>query len=153
MAGFDLAALKASSRQALHECLAVAAFYEDSETPPTGITVRAHNKMVRAGALDGGFGVEVFEGLDRLIFNAPEIISKNIVLFHGGYVTIPQYGLRYSLEAQEQSDGPVNIYWTVAAITPEDLKVPVDTNLYIATEGGNLIADEDGEAFVEEPES
>lgn len=151
--GFDLAALKASSRQSLHTALAVAAVYEDSETSPTPITVRSHNKMVRAGALDGGFGVEVFEGLDRLIFNDPELTSKGIILYHGGYVTIPQYGLRYSLEAQEQSDGPLNIYWTVAAITPDKLVTGPDNNIYIGTEDGAIISDDEGEPFVEESES
>lgn len=118
---FDLAVLKAQARQSVHDTLAVSAVYQDDDTQPTGITVRWHNKLARAGALDGGFDVEVIEGINRLVFNEPEITSKGITLRHDGRVTIPQYNLTFSLDSQEPGDGPTNIYWTVAQIAaPSD---------------------------------
>lgn len=148
--GFNLADLKARSRRSLHETMAVDAVYEDTETAPTAITVRAHNKMVRSGELEGGYGVEVFDGIDRLVFSETELTSKGLVLWSGGTVTVPKYGLKYSLEAQEQPDGPENVYWSVAATTPERLVTPPDNEIYIGTETGDPIADDEGEAFVEE---
>lgn len=142
--GFDFAAAKATSRQIVHDYLAVEAVYEDYEIEPETITVRWHNKLARAGALEGGFDVEVLTGVDRLVFNRPEITSKQIVLRHGGYVRIPQYGIRYSLEAEEPADGPVNIYWSVSVITEEQSAIPPDPNVYIATEEGAFLGDEEG---------
>jgi hypothetical protein len=115
---FDLAVLKANSRQSRHSALAVDAVYYDDETPSKPITVRWHNKLARAGALEGGFGAEVIEGINRLVFNESELTSAGITLRHEGRVTIPQYNLTFSLDSQEPPDGPVNVYWTVAQVIP-----------------------------------
>lgn len=115
---FDLARTKLQSRQALHRVLAVSGVYEDSDTPPTGITVRWHNKLARNGALDGGFDVEIIEGIDRLVFAQSELAvalaGAPLTLKSGGTVTIAKYGAVYDLEAQEPDDGPENRYWAVS---------------------------------------
>lgn len=146
---FDFAAAKAASRQVVHDYLAVKAIYEDYEQEPEEITVRWHNKLARAGSLEGGFDVEVLTGIDRLVFNGPEIASKNLTLRHGGYVIVPQYGVRFSLEAEEPSDGPINRYWSVGAITEEQAVIPPDPNVYLVTEEGDFLATEDSEPIVE----
>lgn len=123
MRGFDFMAAKASSRQSVHDTLAVAAVYEDDNTvAPVPLTVRWHNKLSRAGALEGGFGVEVIEGIDRLVFNRPQLASKALELNSRGVVTItaPQWSARFSLEAREPDDGPVNEYWSVAHLGEDE---------------------------------
>lgn len=113
---FDFAAAKAENRQSVHDALAVAAVYTDDNTPATDVTVRYHTKLSNAGALEGGFGVQVLEGIDRLVFNAPQLAALGIELRHGGQLAIPQYGMAFSLDAEEPADGPVSVYWTVALV-------------------------------------
>lgn len=110
-----IAEIKAASRQALHEGLAVDAFYTHNAHVDVPITVRWHNKLARAGALEGGFDVEIIEGIDRLVFNEPELVLKNIILQRNATVRIPELGgAVFRLDVEEPRDGPVNLYWTVA---------------------------------------
>lgn len=121
--GFDKAQSMIQRRQVVHATLAVAAFYDDDTLiEPVAITVRWHNKLSRAGALEGGYGVEIIEGIDRLVFNEPELTSKEppLTLIEGGTVAIPSLAalagspVSFTLEAEEPGDGPINIYWTVS---------------------------------------
>lgn len=143
--GFNLAELKARSRQSLHEVLAVAAVYTDFYYNAVPITVRWHNKIARAGAIEGGFDVEILSGVDRLVFNRPELTSAELVLDSGGEVSIPEYGIKFVLDAREPYDGPVNEYWGVAAIIPVESQVPPDLNTYIGTEDGHIVGAEDND--------
>lgn len=121
--GFDMAQAKAQNRQVVHSTLAVPAFYDDDTLiEPVAITVRWHNKLSRAGALEGGYGVEIIEGIDRLVFNEPELTSKEppLTLIEGGTVTIPSLAalagspVSFTLESEEPGDGPVSVYWSVS---------------------------------------
>lgn len=106
--------IKAASRQALHESLAADAFYTHNAHTDVPITVRWHNKLARAGALEGGFDVEIIQGIDRLVFNEPELVLKNITLQRGAVVRVPELGdATFRLDVEEERDGPINIYWTV----------------------------------------
>ena len=124
---FDFASAKTRSRQVVHSTLAVAAVYTDADhTTPVPVTVRWHSKLARAGALEGGFGVEVIEGIDRLVFNRDELAvavkadaddpGTPLELASLGVVYIESYDARFSLEAREPYDGPVSEYWTVALL-------------------------------------
>lgn len=97
--------------------MAVLAVYEDADTAPTSVTVRQHNKLARAGALDGGFDAEIIEGIDRLVFSQTQLATAldggPLELRYGGTVTVADYNAVYALEAQEPDDGPENRYWSV----------------------------------------
>lgn len=112
---FDIGAFKSQARNTLHATMSVAATYWDDETEPTDITVRWHNRLRLNGAAGGEFDVSILEGIDRLVFNDPELTSKGIVLDEdSGYVRIPAYGnALFKVGAMEPSDGPVNIYHRV----------------------------------------
>lgn len=119
--GFDMAQAKAQRRQVVHTTLAVPAFYDDDNLiEPVAITVRWHNKLSRAGALEGGYAAEIIEGIDRLVFNEPELTSKGVTLYEGGKVSIPSLAAAagspasFTLEAEEPGDGPLNVYWSVS---------------------------------------
>lgn len=128
--GFDFAAAKATSRQVVHDHLAVSALYHDADTPSTEITVRWHTKQtLTVGAMDGGYDAQFLEGIHRLIFNVDQLAEAfdgtPLELRARGVVTIPQYdNAQFSLEAKEPEDGPKNIYWTVALVTPDQVVAP-----------------------------
>lgn len=122
-----IAGLKKQSRLALHRAMAVSAVYQDDSTPPTWITVRQHNRLARNGSMEGGYDTEIIEGIDRLVFNETDLAVNAVVVETGlppetpvvlrsaGLVTIPEYkGAKYELEAEEPSDGPESIYWSVS---------------------------------------
>lgn len=103
--------------------MAVPAVYQDSSTPPTNITARWHNKLVKAGEMDGGFDVSVIEGIDRLVFNEAVLLEATsaetgdpveVVLRRNGLVVIPKFSAAYYLDAREPGDGPLSIYWMVS---------------------------------------
>lgn len=119
--GFDMAQAKAQNRQVVHSTLAVPAFYQDDDLPePVAITVRWHNKLSRAGALEGGYDAEIIEGIDRLVFNQPELTSRELTPVERGRVEVPSlsalagFSVVFTLEAEEPGDGPVNVYWSVS---------------------------------------
>lgn len=114
---FDFAALKARTRQIVHDTLAV----EGEYTHPTKVgavtlRVRWHNKLVRTGELlDTGYA-EVLEGVDRVIFNRPELHEKSVVLTRGGQVrlTDPRFnGAVLVLDSQQPIVGPVEEIWMI----------------------------------------
>lgn len=112
---FDIGAFKAQARNTLHATMAVGAIYWDAETDETPITVRWHNKLKLNGTAGGEFDVSILEGIDRLVFNGPELTSLGIILDEdSGYVKIPAYdNAVFRVGAMEPADGPVNIYHRV----------------------------------------
>jgi hypothetical protein len=133
----SLADIKERGRRALHRALAVPCLLTDEDHPdglpddlvdendsPVGLTVRWHNKIARAGDLNGEYG-EVIDGIDRLIFNDENVTEVSdalvlagdapLVLARGAEITIPAYkGARYVLDTKEPSDGPLETVWVVA---------------------------------------
>lgn len=107
-----VADLKLQSRRALHERLAVSARLP-AYPEATEITVRWHNKLARAGAQEGGFGVEIIEGIDRLVFSDEQLAAAGIELGHGTLVEVPSLGATFTIDADEPTDGPHNVYWSV----------------------------------------
>lgn len=115
---FDFAAAKARVRQIVHNTLAVSATYiDDSLSEAQPLSVRWHDKINRLGNLDNMGWAEQIEGIDRIIFNLPEVTSKNLVLQKGGVITLtaPLYGnASFTLEAQEPIIGPIEVIWLVS---------------------------------------
>lgn len=115
---FDFAALKAETRQVVHDTLAVSASYLDSTmAEPVDLTVRFHTKINRFGdMLDQGWA-EVIEGVNRLIFNVPELTEQGVTLRRGGKVTFTAPGYEsivLVLHAQEPDTGPVELIYQVS---------------------------------------
>lgn len=115
--GFDFAAAKAQARQAVHDTLKVAATVEVFPgNGPQDITVRWHDRINRFGNLENTGWAEVIEGIDRLIFNIPELTSKGIVLTDKSSVTLLASGLKFRLDAKQPVDGPVEEIWVVVRV-------------------------------------
>lgn len=132
----SLADIKNRGRRAIHGKLAVSARLVDEDHPDglifaddytgIGLTVRYHNKLQRAGDLNGDYA-EIIDGIDRLIFlddNVAEVSAALVangeaplVLSRGAEITIPAYkGLRFTLDSQEPPDGPAETCWVVARV-------------------------------------
>lgn len=115
---FDFAQLKSQARQALHDAMAVPARYIDDDlVMPVDLTVRWHNKIDRFGDLvDTGYS-EVIEGVNRVIFNRPQLAARGVQLQAGGelVITSPGYdGVTLVLASMEPHAGPVEEIWLVA---------------------------------------
>lgn len=113
---------KADARQAIHDRLAVSANYTLGATEvrddPEGLrlTVRWHNKLAKVGQLDGGFDAQLIEGIDRLVFNEPQLLALGIELARNAIVEVPSWRASFQLAAREPNDGPLNIYWQVTRL-------------------------------------
>jgi hypothetical protein len=120
--GFDFADLKQFSRQQLHDTLAVAALYSHPTlADPVDVGVRWHDRIIQFGDLQhGGMSnegyAEVIEGIDQLVFDRGELVTKALVLVRGGIVEIPQYELKFALDTRKPIDGPVNEAWQVTRV-------------------------------------
>lgn len=121
----DMVALKTRSRRALHKAMAAQALYTaPGDTVARPVSVRYHNFPVLGFAMQSitPDGASIFNGQERLIFNATELASPSdggaaIVLAYDGQVEIHGYSpagsLKLSLDSLARSDGPENIYWSV----------------------------------------
>lgn len=116
-----LSAIKAQARQALHSAMAEPASYSfggityptaEQEEAGLSLTVRWHNKMRIQGERDSS-DVGILEGVNRLVFNSVELTALGLTPARLGVVTIPGYGKSFRLDYHEDSDGPLNDYWTV----------------------------------------
>jgi hypothetical protein len=125
--GNSLADVKAQARRDLHAQAAVPATYIDDtliETVPTAVqtaagstlTVRWHSRLSRAGAREGGFDVEIVEGIERLVFSQDELDALGLTLRRKGVVTLTDYGMDFELDHEERPDGPVTVYWSVVKL-------------------------------------
>jgi hypothetical protein len=114
---FDWAATKASLRQTVHDVLQVSATVvvapgQDAQ----GISVRWHDKINRFGNLDNAGWAQTVEGIDRLIFNRPELEAKGITLSSNSVVTLDAAGDKFQLDVKEPPNGPVEEVWVVMRI-------------------------------------
>lgn len=114
---YDFAALKATVRQTVQDVMSTEAEYVSPSGETTALRVRWHNKIARVGdLLDAGYA-EVIEGVNRVIFNIPELDEKNVKLERDGEVrlTNPHFrGAVLVLVAMEPEVGPIEQIWTIA---------------------------------------
>lgn len=113
----NFAALKAQVRQTVHDTMSTEADYTSPEGVVTALRVRWHNKIARHGdLLDAGYA-EVIEGVNRVIFNIPELNEKSVTLEQRGTVTLTDplfMGAVLILDTMEPVVGPVEQIWNVA---------------------------------------
>jgi hypothetical protein len=115
---FDWAATKALIRQTVHDVLQVdATVVVAPGDAPQAVTVRWHDKINRFGNLENAGWAQVVEGIDRLIFNKPELTSKAIVLTSNSVITLLSGGDKFQLDVKEPPQGPVEEIWVVMRIT------------------------------------
>jgi hypothetical protein len=125
----SLSEIKAQARQALHGAMAEPASYTspgvggvtyptaEQEEAGLSLTVRWHTKMRIQGERDSS-DVGILEGVNRLVFNTDELTALGIELERLGVVAIPGYDKSFRLDYHEDSDGPLNDYWSVIALEP-----------------------------------
>lgn len=100
--------------------MAAEAVYRETDSGPVteGLTVRWHNKLVKAGSAEGGFDAEILEGIDRLVFQESNLAAVGVTLKRRGLVDVDYMGVtaKFRLEAEEPQDGPENVYWVVSRL-------------------------------------
>lgn len=112
--------------------MAVSAFYKDATlADEVEITARWHTKLTMAGKAEDGFDVSIVEGINRLVFQSPELTSEGraerslpelptglaaLVLRRGGLVRVPSLEATFELDHEEETDGPLNVYWGVVRV-------------------------------------
>lgn len=115
---------KTQARAALHAAMAEPASYTapgvgGAVTPSPeqieaglSLTVRWHHKLRIVGEnvqSDAG----VIEGINRIVFNQPELDALGLAPVKHGVVSIPGLNKTLRLDYREEDDGPLNVYWSV----------------------------------------
>ena len=92
--------------------------YPTAEQTEAGLslTVRWHNKMRIQGERDSS-DVGILEGINRLVFQTPELEALGIEMVRNGIISIPGYEKRFRLDQHEEPDGPLNDYWSVVELS------------------------------------
>jgi hypothetical protein len=119
-----LSTVKAQARAALHDAMSEPASYTapgvgGAVTPSPeqieaglSLKVRWHNKQRIVGEntqADAG----IIEGINRLVFQQPNLDELGLTLAKHGVITIPGYSKQLRLDYPEEPDGPLNRYWSV----------------------------------------
>lgn len=114
---FDFAALKGQVRQIVHDTMSVRAEYTHPDlVGEVELRIRWHNKIARTGELLELGYAEVIEGVNRVIFNIPELNKKSVVVRRGGRLRLldPQYaGAVLILDSMEPRVGPTEEIWLI----------------------------------------
>lgn len=115
---FDFASTRELVRRTVQNTLAVPCTYQDSTlAEPVALRVRWQTKSKAFGDLeDAGYAMSI-EGVNRLVFDAEDLVAQAVTLRRAGVVTIPMAGrpdVLLVLEAEEQNDGPIVLSWKVA---------------------------------------
>lgn len=117
MATFDFAAMKAKTRQIVHDTMATEAIYTHPNfVGSEELRIRWHNKVAHVGELlENGYS-SILEGVNRVIFNIPELDKKGITLQLGGRLALvnPLYGgAVLILDSKEPRVGPIEEIWFI----------------------------------------
>jgi hypothetical protein len=123
---------KRQARAALHDAMSASASYTPpgvgAEAVPSpeqieaglSLKVRWHNRMRISGERNAD-DVAILEGVNRLVFNVENLEELGLTLEARGILEIAGYSKSFRLDYQEESDGPLNIYWTVIALEDDPL--------------------------------
>lgn len=117
----DFWTIKTQTRRDVHAAFAIPALYQDATMAAAEtLHVRWHNRQARPlGNLPGGDYAEVFELIDRVIFNTEELEAVGVVPMRNGSLTYPQFdNFRLILDAREPRDGPIKETWTIQRPKP-----------------------------------
>lgn len=127
---FDFQKVKATARRAVHNTLAVQAYYQDaSMSAPIPVKARYHTKLIRGGDLDNSGYAEVIEGVDKVVFAASD--ARKFGFKTGGTITFSSgaggFGVSmgsafggeetgsavFILRSREPNTGPFEEVWDV----------------------------------------
>lgn len=121
----DWPAIRQQARQGVHDTFAAPVLYTapggvvtpSAEQTTAGLllTARWSNKLAIGGNGDIGEYASVLEGIDRLVFNQPQLTALGLVLRKSAKVTFPAYGKTFVLDTPLPVNGPVHRYWLVVA--------------------------------------
>jgi hypothetical protein len=117
----SMSEIKREARLAMHAEMAEPCTYEDRGTPITptveqsavglSLSVRYKTKLKAASA--EADGVSILENIESIIFSSEQLTALGLEPVHGAIITLPGYGLAFELDQPMDSDGPINVYWTV----------------------------------------
>lgn len=112
----DWPAIRARARQGVHDTFAAPVSYE-YQGVVTELTARWSNRLAVGGNGDIGDYASVLEGIDRLVFNTPQLVSAGIALRKNAKVTFVDYGKSFTLDTPLPTNGPLHQYWLVVDAT------------------------------------
>jgi hypothetical protein len=115
MAGL-FADARAMSRRVVHDTMSVEASYiAPGASVGTLLNVRQPHKMGLAGDMSNDGYPEVMVGIDTVIFDREELVSKSVVPVRLGRVVLGD-GTVLSLESRHPYDGPIKEVWSVRSL-------------------------------------
>jgi hypothetical protein len=120
---FDLAAAKARARKIVHKAFGLAAEYaHPSLAAPVPLRVRWHYKDNKNGDLDNDGYSQIYDLIERVIFDRAELNQLGVTPEMGARITIkaPNFNnVVLALDQRMPSEGPLEEVWTVGKITDE----------------------------------
>lgn len=109
----DWTDLRRQARRTVHAAFSVPAHLNRSPTP-IALSVRWHDKFVKAiGDIGDGYA-QVLENIDKVMFDEDELTTKGITLARGDVITLDEYDdFTLTLDTKEPSDGPLKVTWNI----------------------------------------
>ena len=112
--------MKSRVRRTVHNTLSIAAEYvDDSMAAPEPLRVRWHNRIVQTGDLQNGGYAEIIDAINRVIFDAEELLLKGVVIVRGGKLKIaaPAFNGAMLVIGERDTDcGPIEQTWYVGKL-------------------------------------
>lgn len=110
---FDFSALKAQTRQIVHDTLAVQAFYRVGAGAEIETRARWHNKIVMVADLNDGAGyAQSIQGPEKVVMAPVDIDGVAFTPVRGATLRFPGYGNEtLRLDSKEPKDGPLTQTW------------------------------------------
>lgn len=112
------AAVKAQARRQVHQTFAVRCLYRETQNAtPVEVQARLHGRIQIGGNNGPGGGyAQIIEGVHQIIFDKTDLIAANIIPKRNAYVTFPDYGSNFQLDARDSDSGPVVEKWSLAGL-------------------------------------
>jgi hypothetical protein len=108
--------IRRQARRDIHAAFSVEARYSDSvAVDPVTLHARwLYRFGVPIGDIPGGDYAQIYDSIDRVVFDADELTEKNLVIRHGGQITFVKYGYTFTIDVRQPDTGPVTQTWTVS---------------------------------------
>lgn len=117
----SLSGLKRKARMKLHQRFGEPCVYTapdgtvtpSAEQSAEGLVLHARFATRQRAFTPESEAVTILEGIERVIFNQPELDGLGLAPVHAGQLHFPDLELTLDLDQEMDPDGPINRYWTV----------------------------------------
>ena len=119
-----MSTIKSAARSAIHARGAEPCTHESdgvvspsAEQSAEGLSLSVRFKSKLRTASGDNDGVSILENVESLIFLQSQLDALAITLEYGDLIAIPGYEITFQLDQEMDSDGPLQVYWTVVRAT------------------------------------